>query len=665
MNALSSNLYRKLVWDLVVRLHSTATTKSDIKIPNKIERGPTDILKALESTVRKDPLAPQYKYHDDPYLIPLSKQSMRQYALAKDAGRKTAMWIRQENSELFQHKIADPYILAYQPKPIYSERSQVSEDIFLDAVSKGEVSNAVNIYNLLNGEISVAAKQSFLELLCFYNDYNSNFSEEANTVEVINADFPEERYYKLDVKQKWRQNPLINELFGFLKEQGGVIAATAYSTLICGQAKFGNAVSCYELYSECKEKGIPINLEAYNSLIKVIPAVTADANQRFEAVLDMFRTIDFANITPNRDTFNAALCVASSFRSREMVKKFISSIFAELKYFNIEPTLSTFYYAMVAYYQQSDSADFMIEILKMIKNKKFELEDSNDINFFHTAMQIASEKLYDCNIALEIDNIYLTGDNYKFLGNNYRKETYYRFYILIFLDSMTIDEFMKFYESITPHVYIPQESVMEEILEVLRVNSKEVVIKYLPKLWSDTIVYSFLEKEAIVGKALEMMVVSAADSLNAEIHERNEKAANDAWTVFTEQIQGAKSRKKAWSAATIGNIALLFARNGNWEKALRVLSYLADEEGYVIGTMSRERYDDLLAIFIQQGYTPGTIQLLQYAVIACYPDVSDITKRIHNSLPLADKERRQLLHICGNETLRQELDRKESSSNPT
>lgn len=34
----------------------------------------------------------------------------RTFALAKESGRKTAMWVRQEHSDLFQHKVAEPEI---------------------------------------------------------------------------------------------------------------------------------------------------------------------------------------------------------------------------------------------------------------------------------------------------------------------------------------------------------------------------------------------------------------------------------------------------------------------------------------------------------------------------------------------------------------------------
>jgi hypothetical protein len=67
-------------------------------------------IQALASTVQPDPTAPHYKYHDDPYLTPLSNVGKRSFALSKESGRKAAQWIRAQNSELFQHKVAYPAV---------------------------------------------------------------------------------------------------------------------------------------------------------------------------------------------------------------------------------------------------------------------------------------------------------------------------------------------------------------------------------------------------------------------------------------------------------------------------------------------------------------------------------------------------------------------------
>jgi len=85
----------------------------EIQIPTRVERGPTDILKALASTVGRDYTAAHYKFHDDPFLIPYSNLSKRSYALSKEAGRKAAHWVRDQHPDLFQHAEAEPPIEVY------------------------------------------------------------------------------------------------------------------------------------------------------------------------------------------------------------------------------------------------------------------------------------------------------------------------------------------------------------------------------------------------------------------------------------------------------------------------------------------------------------------------------------------------------------------------
>ena len=88
------------------RFASSSSGSEEIEIPNRIQRSPTDILRALSQTVGMDPTAAHYKYHDDPFLIPMSNVGKRTFAMAQESGRKSAKWIRQENSNLFQVMMA-------------------------------------------------------------------------------------------------------------------------------------------------------------------------------------------------------------------------------------------------------------------------------------------------------------------------------------------------------------------------------------------------------------------------------------------------------------------------------------------------------------------------------------------------------------------------------
>lgn len=80
-----------------------------------------------------------FRYHDDPYMIPLSNFRKRAYALSAEAGRKAAAWIRDEHSDWFSTREwdppgkkktpilnSDPFIQAYKPRPIFNDATKVS-----------------------------------------------------------------------------------------------------------------------------------------------------------------------------------------------------------------------------------------------------------------------------------------------------------------------------------------------------------------------------------------------------------------------------------------------------------------------------------------------------------------------------------------------------------
>ena len=72
-----------------------------IIIPTYINRSPSTILRALASCVGRDNTAPDYKYHDDPFLIPYNSIQKREFVLAKDSGRKAARYVLDNHPELF------------------------------------------------------------------------------------------------------------------------------------------------------------------------------------------------------------------------------------------------------------------------------------------------------------------------------------------------------------------------------------------------------------------------------------------------------------------------------------------------------------------------------------------------------------------------------------
>ena len=55
-----------------------------------LQRGPTDLLKALSETVGEDSTAPHYAFIDDPTLIPSQTNMRRTAFLSREMGRRAA-----------------------------------------------------------------------------------------------------------------------------------------------------------------------------------------------------------------------------------------------------------------------------------------------------------------------------------------------------------------------------------------------------------------------------------------------------------------------------------------------------------------------------------------------------------------------------------------------
>ena len=73
----------------------------------------------------------------------------RTYALAQEAGRKAATWIKQEHPDLFNHRHAEPFIEAFAPLEKLTETTQVTEDLLKKYINMCQVSNSIFIYGRL------------------------------------------------------------------------------------------------------------------------------------------------------------------------------------------------------------------------------------------------------------------------------------------------------------------------------------------------------------------------------------------------------------------------------------------------------------------------------------------------------------------------------------
>ncbi|XP_043684907.1 protein PTCD3 homolog, mitochondrial isoform X2 [Vespula pensylvanica] len=647
MNVLTNTSCR-VANKIIRRLQSSSSTASstvDIKIPDRIERGPTDILRALERTISRDPFTPHYKYYDDPYLIPTSKQTQRQYALSFESGRKTGIWVHQEHAELFRQNIADPTIQEFMPPATYTKKEQVSEEILLSTISEGKTLEALEIYKLLEENVSIKAKQFLLELLCFSNSSN-----------LKQFTFQEESWYMFvdheKKKHTWKQAAEIKELFNFLISQDAETAAAAYNTLICGKAKYLQTQEAWSLFLQCKENKIPLNVNAYNAIIRIIPYVREVLKEPTSEVFKILKDMNANGIHPNLATLNSSLEIIYTLRSYKIAAEFTYSLLEEFKLLEIKPSLTTYCHILFLENQDSETLITVLEdMLNVLEKNTLELRDSKDINFFPTAMEIVRRES-NLELGEKLHELLLKDDNYKFIANAYSENVYYRHYVFLKLAMLPIEKFFEFYYKLSTHIYMPETSIMENILITLQLQSKEVIIENLPKLLSQIKIFTMLDNEHVTKVALDIACRCDIES-ESPLHKVFASFALDIW--HFKQSKSSSIRQVLWNVVILKDIALVLLRASWYNEASEIISFIISHEAPMMGALNVTQINELLEICILQGYASIALHLIKYAMKFDLEETAMMARRVYNVIPLTVAEKEKLISLVGSDVLQLQL----------
>lgn len=81
------------------------------------------------------------------------------------------------------------------------------------------------------------------------------------------------------------------------------------------------------------------------------------------------------------------------------------------------------------------------------------------------------------------------------------------------------------YNVLVPHIYVPEPSVM---LQILRDMEASGLVEYIPQLWSDIKVFDHTSRENLLHYLLDVMVESRTES-----DDLREKFAVIAYDIFT------------------------------------------------------------------------------------------------------------------------------------
>nr|CAH7761664.1 unnamed protein product [Callosobruchus chinensis] len=609
-----------------------------IEIPKRIQRGPTDILRALEATISQDPTAAHYKYHDDPFLIPMSNVGKRTFAMAQEAGKKAAHWIRKEHADLFNHREADPIIKAFLPKVSFNEQSEVTETDLKQVINDVLVSEAQLVYKLLkdrNIDISNETKQALLELLCYTNDSD-----------VLSEEFIEERWFRQTsmTKEKqrkiWKDNSLAEEIFIGIENP----TAETYSAMIQGMCKYFQVDKAWHLYEESKEKGLTLSSNAYSSLLRVVNFLKENNDLRWALVVEILGKMNEANIKPTLVTLNAVLHSLSVMGGGKFPKQFALKVIREFKTLGIEPSLGSWYYVLITFCKERGPVSTILhDILPEVENKEHQCLDLSDTYFFVTAMDICKNHLNDVDLGKRVHKLLHFGNNYNLIGDSYKESIYYRHYFGLMINNMPIEEFMQnIYNILVPNIYVPEPGVMAEVLNQVDFNG---AVEYLPQLWSDMIIFDHINRENLIMSVLDIIENNKPE----EGSKFNEIFSGIVWDLFTRLEEQGEQRfnKLRLTGDQLGKVMTILLLNRDFQKACVIMDKLDQEQNTVVGVPRIEALSMFIDSCIENMMPSRAIACLQYCSDSGFPEVEALGLKVHKSMTLDENNLAKLSKIVG------------------
>lgn len=586
-----------------VRLLSSG--KSQISIPNRIERGPTDILKALASTVKRDETAAHYKYNDDPFLIPTSNTKKREYALAKESGRQAARYFLDKYPHLFYRDDAEPKIPAFSYRDTFNDETVVDEDDLINCIQCRQIMNAYQVYkNCKKQKVSLSqdSLQSLLELLCFHN------SKEGPDTEFLEQFWYHQREAMSEMKKTWLDGSLAEEVFDSMEK-----TPEAINTMICGFGRFNAVDKGFKLFEDSRAQGVVFDIETYNHVIKMVPFVRQSGDAKWELILDILRDMKSTNTTPNLGTFNEILDILSRINTWRHSKNMVLKTFCEMRKLGIEPSLATFNAILNTFVRDKTGGaapEVLYSIIKHIQRKSFTIEHNRDVLFFKNAMAVASEGLNDLELGLQIHDLLLTGNNNRFLADSISESVYYRHLASLICASETMEGIMNFYDKYVPNIYVPEPRVVCDILAAIELHDG---YEYLPRLFTDIVTFGYLSLEKVLPSLLQVLTKKMS---NADLQKQFASIAQQITDALLRLDDRAMVGGSPSTSATSENFSLcmkVFINALDLAAANNILTILTEKQDHLPGLAVTEILQDFVDLCLQQKDIEKLLSCVKYA----------------------------------------------------
>lgn len=606
---------------------ASASSEPEIIIPDRIPRGPTDILAALAGTVGTDTTAPQYKYHDDPWLIPYKNSMKRDYTLAKEAGRNAARFVLENHPDLFIHNRIrmEPPINAFLPKTRYGEES-VTVELLENLVGNFQVEDAMEVHSLLvekGKELPDVLEQDLMELIAFHNEENPEEALKESEGMIMErkkkGDYGENENPNAG-KTNWKSGGLVDQLFG-----SGEPSPARRIALLLGLARFNMKDRMDEVYKECIEHGDDLPVEVFNEILRNSD-VNIGIHQGKEAVKQVLAEMKAKRVAPNLDTIVAILTYIVPLSKFNKGKDYMESCraalatMAEFKMLGVEPSLGVYKSLLDVFVKKyhKDPSPILKDILGQLEGKNmWPARHKEDFFFFSRAMNICA-MMNDSQLAFKVHELLLTGDNLKLVGDWNRTNFYYRDFLDTVLKNEEFSVAIDLYNQVAPHTWCPGGFFFKDLLKQMHNQNG---LNHLAKIYSDLRLSDyggsmFKEQYEITKMLLEILV--ANDPEKSEYENLGPVYLDIAKKSILELILKKDTRVFSLNvnhfASHICDLVIAVSlREGCFETACQVLDFAVEQRSVMLGSLEEKSLENLARSAMDLGETSRMMEVIIYA----------------------------------------------------
>ena len=594
----------------------------------------------LSSGIGRDPTAPDYRFHDDPDLIPYSSNQKREYSNAKEGGRLAARYVFDKHADLFQGNQIEmhPPIKAFMPKTLF-RKENASEEMLKVYLEGFDVERASKVYEAMVAKgdpVSNESKQSLLEMLAYFEH------EPAPDEHIVEASRFQDEPKK--GSNAWETGCLADKIYSSMSPP----TPEARAAMLCGLAKARSYNRTNEAYQECRANKVRLSAAAYNAAIIMKGGREAERNWR--NVQLALKDMKASGVRPNAGTFLALLSVLQriSKRQPEFAQPLVFSTIAEAKRCGIEFCLGHWDLLLKAF---PGNAQVLRSVLSEVEHKGWnEVKSLFDSDFFPTAMSNAF-KADDLELAYRVHEMVMRGGNDIHISEYAKYNMYYTAFGNLVVKNEPLDVAMEFMEKFTPHVYSPS-IVFYRML--IRKIEEEAGYQHLPRLWVDLQATRFtgLKMESLLEEAVSLMEIINKAPL-ADLGLTN--LVPSLLQIFRDCFETLRTarlplHKNQQATPTCDNVLRFALAHGDNALAFRTMGFCRDNAAEMMGSLNEETIAPFAVKAVEEGDKSAAINALVYAMEHSFDCADSIAKDIAENFVLETDEKKSLNKMFAHET---------------